>query len=73
MYLSLQNGRTPLMVASGGGHVECVKLLLDKGAQVNHCTVVSTILMSLVTILELVGIIRMGNSRICFYVVFNTL
>ena len=36
MHLSLQHGRTPLMVASGGGHVECVKLLLDRGVQVNH-------------------------------------
>ena len=43
MHLSLQNGRTPLMVASGGGQVECVKLLLDRGAQANHQSEVSLI------------------------------
>ena len=32
MYFSLQYGETALMMASSGGHVECVKLLLDKGA-----------------------------------------
>ena len=32
MYFSLQRGYTALMMASSGGHVECVKLLLDKGA-----------------------------------------
>ena len=33
--LCLQNGESPLMVASSGGHYEIVKLLLDKGAEVN--------------------------------------
>ena len=32
MYFSLQDGVTALMIASREGHVECVKLLLDKGA-----------------------------------------
>ena len=36
MTVSLQFGRTPLMWASFAGHVECVQLLLDKGAQANH-------------------------------------
>ena len=36
MHLSLQGGRTPLIEASAGGHVGCVQLLLDRGAQVNH-------------------------------------
>ena len=35
MHLSLQNGCTPLMEASSGGHVKCVKLLLEKGARAN--------------------------------------
>ena len=36
MTISLQNGNTPLMEASGNGHVERVKTLLDKGAEVNQ-------------------------------------
>ena len=36
MYLYLQNGVSPLMVASSRGHFEIVKLLLDKGAEINH-------------------------------------
>ena len=39
--LSLQIGRTPLMETSSAGHVECVQLLLDRGAHVNHETKVS--------------------------------
>ena len=35
MHFSLQDKCTPLMVALSRGHVECVKLLLDKGAQTN--------------------------------------
>ena len=35
MFLSLQDGWTPLMGASGAGHVEFVKVLLDRGALVN--------------------------------------
>ena len=41
MYLYLQDGKSPLVVASLGGHVEIVKLLLDKGAEVNHLNKVS--------------------------------
>ena len=33
MYLSLQDGDTPLMVATCGGHDGCVQFLLDRGAQ----------------------------------------
>ena len=36
MYLYLQYGRSPLMMASSGRHLEIVKLLLDKGADVNY-------------------------------------
>ena len=35
MHLSLQYGWTPLMKTSEAGHMECVKVLLDKGAEVN--------------------------------------
>ena len=41
MYLCLQDGKSPLMVASSGGHFRTVKLLLDKGAEVNHQNMVS--------------------------------
>ncbi|KAL5500125.1 hypothetical protein EMCRGX_G011629 [Ephydatia muelleri] len=32
----LKDGWTPLMWASLGGHVTCVQLLVDRGAQINH-------------------------------------
>ena len=35
MHLSLQDGETALMKASEAGHIECVQVLLDKGADVN--------------------------------------
>ena len=35
MHLSFQNGWTALMWASGSEHMECVKVLLDRGADVN--------------------------------------
>ena len=35
MHLSLQWGKTALMIAFDLGHIECVKMLVDKGAQVN--------------------------------------
>ena len=41
MHLSLQNGCTPLMMASLEGHVGCVQLLLDRGAQIDHQNKVS--------------------------------
>ena len=41
MYLFLQDGESPLMVALSRGYVEIVKLLLDKGAEVNHQKMVS--------------------------------
>eukprot|EP00731_Ephydatia_muelleri_P011877 Em0006g771a len=36
-------GWTPLMRASSGGHVTCVQLLVDRGAQINHQDKVSVI------------------------------
>ena len=35
MHLSLQDGWIALMMASVAGHMECVQVLLDKGADVN--------------------------------------
>ena len=44
--LYLQSGQTALMKASSGGHVECVKLLLEKDADVNHKDWVSAVSLS---------------------------
>ena len=42
MHLSLQWGQTALMMAYDRGHIECAKMLVDKGAQVNiQATLVS--------------------------------
>ena len=41
VYLCLQNGQSPLMVELSRGHFEVVKLLLDKGAEVNYQDMVS--------------------------------
>ena len=35
MHLSLQWGETALMIAYDHGHMECVKMLVEKGALVN--------------------------------------
>ena len=43
MYFSLQSGQTALIKASSKGHVDCVKLLLEKGAEVDHEDKVSAV------------------------------
>ena len=40
---SLQNGWTGLIWASRGGHLDCVKELLEKGALVNALSTVSAV------------------------------
>ena len=42
----LQSGQTALMKASSEGHVKCVKLLLEKGADFNHKDEVSAVSLS---------------------------
>ena len=44
MHLSLQYGQTALMIAYDHGHIECVTMLLDKGAQVNMLDKVSGVI-----------------------------
>ena len=38
MRFALQNGWTPLVIASHNGHLEIVKSLIEAGANVNHTT-----------------------------------
>ena len=44
MHLSLQDGLTALMRALVAGHMECVQVLLDKGADVNMQRKVSDVI-----------------------------
>ena len=39
----VERAKTPLMWASCNGHMECVKILLDRGAQVNMQDEVSAV------------------------------
>ena len=43
VYLSLQDGQSPLMKSVSRGNVECLQLLLDKGADVNQLYKVSSL------------------------------
>ena len=43
MIFSLQDGLTPLVAASFVGHVDCLKVLLERGAQANHQRKVSAV------------------------------
>ena len=52
MHFSLQVGSTALMKASEEGQVECVKMLLDKGAEVNMQDNVSGVIMHCVHALQ---------------------
>ena len=45
MHLSLQGGWTALMMASEAGQVECIKVLLDRGAEVNMQDKVSGVIL----------------------------
>ena len=44
MHLSLQYTETALIMASEAGHMECVQVLLDKGADVNMQSKVSGVI-----------------------------
>ena len=36
MFWYIQNGMTPLLAAAVGGKADVVKLLLERGAEINH-------------------------------------
>ena len=44
MHLSLQDGWTALMMASEAGLMECVQVLLNKGAEVDMQNIVSGVI-----------------------------
>ena len=46
MFYVIQEGATPLIVASQQGHNDVVELLLDRGAHVNHSMKVHAFLLS---------------------------
>ena len=53
MHLSLQQYRgTALIRASEAGHMECVQVLLDKGADVNMLSEVSVIIIHCVNAMQ---------------------
>ena len=58
IYLSLQDGWTALMVASQEGQVECVKMLLDRGAEVNMPKKVSGVIIHCVHAMQHVPRVR---------------
>ena len=52
MHLSLQDGWTALMKASTAGHMVCVQVLLDRGADVNMQDKVSGVIIHRVHALQ---------------------
>ena len=52
MLLSLQDGGTALMKASEAGHIECVQVLLDKGADINMQNKVSRVIIHCVLAMQ---------------------
>ena len=57
MHFSLQDGATALMKASKAGKVECVKVLLDRGAEVNMQHKVSGVIIHCVHAMKHVPIV----------------
>ena len=52
IHLSLQDGWAALMVASQEGQMECMKMLVDRGAEVNMQDVVSGVSMHCVHLMQ---------------------
>ena len=63
MHLSLQDGLTALMKASEAGHIDCVKVLLDKGADVNIQHKVSSAIIHCVYAMQNVSISPNSSGR----------
>ena len=69
MHLSLQDGLTALMKASEAGYMECVKVLLDKGADVNIQHNVSGVIIHCVHAMQHVPRVHVHkNPIVCIHV-----
>ena len=64
MHLSLQDG-TALMKASEAGHIECVQVLLNKGADVNMQIGVSGVIIHCVHAMQHVSRAQVVNEDLC--------
>ena len=62
---TLQDGWTALMVASQKGQVECVSMLLDRGAVVNILKKVSCVIMHCVHAMQHVPRVRSSAREPC--------
>ena len=65
MHLSLQGGWTALWMASEAGHMECVQVLLDKGADVNMRNWVSGFIVHCVHVVQYVPRVPSMNKDLC--------
>ena len=63
MHLSFKDGWTALMRASKAGQLECVKVLLDKGAEVNMQSGVSGVIIHCVNAMQHVPEVSSSECR----------
>ncbi len=67
------DGRTPLLVASQEGHVECVRALLDGRAAINQAAVGSTISMARRRVGLCVGVSMAACVHACMCILSSAL
>ena len=65
MHLSLQDGWTALIRASREGYMECVKVLLDKGAEITIQNKVSGVIIHCVHVMQHVPRIPRSDQKTC--------